>query len=95
MACFGIVAAFLVVHSYSVEEDGDFGVGFADGLAVIAGVCIVVVVLVVEVALVGFAQPLHSDVVLDAVLPGVVDSAYCLVQQALDNPRASAPQNHI
>ena len=74
------------MHSYSVKEDGDSGVGLANGLAVVTGVCTVAVVLVLEVALVGFVQPLHYEVVPYAVCLGVPDSVYCLVQQALDNP---------
>ena len=81
MACVRLPATFLVVHSYSVEEDGDFGVGLADGPAAVARVCTVAVVLVVEVALVGFEQLVHSEVVLDAVLLVVVDFAYCLAQE--------------
>ena len=85
MACVELVIAFLVMHFYYVEEDGDFGVGLADGPTAAAGVCTAVVVLVAKVALVDSEQLMHSKVVLDTVLL-VVDSTYCLAQQALDNP---------
>ena len=86
MAYVRLVVVFLVVHSYFVEEDGDFGVGLIDGPAAIAGVCTVAVVLVAEVALVDSEQLVHFEVVLDSMLLVVVNSAYCLAQRALDNP---------
>ena len=77
MAFVELVAAFLMVHFYFVEVDGDSGFGLADGPTVVAtGVYIVAVVLVVKVALVGSEQLVHSEVVLDAVLLVVADSVY-------------------
>ena len=87
MACFELVAAFLVVHFYSIEEDVDSDSGLADRLVAAAvEVYTVAEGLAAGVTSVSFGQPVHSGVVLDAVLPVVADSAYCLVQQALDNP---------
>lgn len=87
MAFFGLAVAFLVVHSYSVEEDSDFDSDLADGLAVaVVEVYTVADGLVAGVALAGSRQLMHSEVVLDAVLLVVADFAYCLVQRALDNP---------
>ena len=75
-----------MVHSYSVE-DGDSDSAFADGPVVVAvEVYTIAVVLVTEVALVDSEQPVHFEVVLDVMLLGVTNSAYCLVQRALDNP---------
>ena len=71
------------MHSYSVEN----GFALADGLVAAAvGVYTVAEGLVVVVALAGFEQLVHSGAVLDAVLLVVADSAYYLVQLALDNP---------
>ena len=71
------------MHSYSVED----GFALADG-PVVAAVVVYTVAegLVAGVALAGFEQPVHSGAVLDAVLLVVADSAYYLVQLALDNP---------
>ena len=74
------------MHFYSVEEDADSDYAIADRPAVVAGVCIIAVGLVAEVVLVGFEQPMRSEVVLDAVLLVVVDYAYYVVQLALDSP---------
>ena len=49
-ACSELVAAFLAVHSYSVEEDADSDSVLVDGLAVATEVCIVAEGLVAEVA---------------------------------------------
>ena len=87
MAYSELVAVCLVVHSYSVKEDVDSGSALADGPGFVAvGVYTVAVVLVAEVALVGSEQLGHSEVVPDAMLLGVTEPAYCLVQRALDNP---------
>ena len=80
-----LAAAFLVVHFYSVEEDMDFGIGLADGSVAVARVSTAAVVLVAEVALADFEQLVHSEVVLDAVLLVVADSANFLAQRALDD----------
>ena len=82
MACFGVVAACPVVHSYSVED----GFALADGLVAVE-VYTVAEEPAAGVALAGSEQPVHFGVVLDAVLLGAADSAYyCPVQLALDNP---------
>ena len=79
MACVGLAVAFLVVHSYSIEEDAISDSGLADGLAVATGLCTVAAGLVAVVALAGFEQPMHSGAVLDTVLAGVTGSVYCPV----------------
>ena len=88
VACFGLVVAFLAVHSYFVEEDIDSDSDLADGLVAAAiEVYTAAEGLVAEVALAGSEQPMHSEAVLDAVLLGATNSAYyCPVQLALDNP---------
>ena len=70
------------MHSYSVED----GFDLVDGLVAVAEVYIVADGLVAEVAYASFEQPVHSGAVLDTVLLVVADSAYYLVQLALDNP---------
>ena len=71
------------MHSYSVED----GFALADGhVAAAVVVYTIAEVLVAGVALAGFEQPVHSGAVLDVVLLGATDSAYYLVQLALDNP---------
>ena len=83
MACFGLAAACLVVHSYSIED----GSALADGpIAAAVVVYTVAEGLVAGVALAGFEQPVNSEVVLDAVLLVVANFAYYLVHRALDNP---------
>ena len=86
MACFELAVASLVVHSYSAEEDADSDSVLADELDAAVEVYIVTVGPAAGVVWAGSVQLVHSGVVLDAVLPVVADSAYCLVQQALDNP---------
>ena len=86
MACFELVAAFLVVHFYFAGNDADSDSVLADGLVAAAEVYIVTEGHVARVALAGFEQPVHSGAVLDAVLLGVANSAYYYhVQLALDN----------
>ena len=71
------------MHSCSVEDS------FAVADEPVAAATVVYTVaegLVVGVTLVGFEQPVHFGVVLDAMLLVVVDSTYYLVQLALDNP---------
>ena len=70
------------MHSYSAEE----GFALTDGL-VAAEVYTVAEELAIGVTLAGFEQPVHFEVVLDAVLLVAADSAYCcLVPLTLDNP---------
>ena len=74
------IAAFLVVHSYSVAEDFDSDFALADGPAAIARVYTVAVVPIAEVALLDSKQLVHSKVVLDAVVLVVVDYACYLTR---------------
>ena len=50
MACFELIAAFLVVHFYSAEEDADFDSDLVDGLVAAAVVYIATEGRVAEVA---------------------------------------------
>ena len=71
------------MHSCSVED------GFTFANVPVSAIVVVYAVaegIVAGVALVGFEQPMHSGAVLDAVLLVVADSAFYLVQLALDNP---------
>ena len=84
MAYSGPVVACLVVHSYSVVEDGDFDSEHANEHVVVARAKIAVVVLVVVVALSDSRKPMGSEVVQHVVVD--VGTAYYLAHCSLDNP---------
>ena len=74
MAYLELVAACLVVHLYSIVEDEDSYFALADGPLVVAiGVYIAAVVLIAEVALLDYEQPVCSEVVLNVVVLVVAD----------------------
>ena len=78
------VAAFLVVHSYSAEEDADSDSVLADALAAVVEVCTVAAEPAAGVAWAGSVQLVHSEVVPGAVFLVVADSVCCyLVHLAL------------
>ena len=85
-ACSELVAASLVVHSYSAEDAGSDSV-LADELDAAVGVYIVVVEPAIGVAWAGSVRLVHSEVVPGAVFLVVADSVCCyLVQLVLGSP---------
>ena len=86
-ACSELVAASLVVHSYSAEEDADSDSVLADELDAAVEAYIVVVEPAAGVAWAGSEQLRHSEVVPGIVFLVVADSVCCyLVQLALGSP---------
>ena len=79
-ACSELVAASLVVHSYSAE-DADSDSVLDDELAAVVEVCTVVVEPVAGVAWAGSVQLVRSEVVPGAVFLVVADSACCYLAQ--------------
>ena len=79
-ACSELVAAFLAVHSYSVE-DADSDSVLADELDAVVEVYIVAVEPAAGVAWVGSAQLMHSEVVPGAVFLVVAGSVCCYLAQ--------------
>ena len=63
MAYCELVVTFLVVHFYFITKDGDFDSAIADEPVAVAGVYTVAVVLVAEVELLDFGQPVGCEVV--------------------------------
>ena len=85
-ACSELVAAFLAVHSYAVEEDADSDSVLADELDAAVEVYIVVVEPAAGVALAGSARLVRSEVVPGAAFLVAVGSVCCcLAQLALGN----------
>ena len=81
-----LVAAFLGVHSYAVEEDADSDSVLADALAAVE-VYIVAVEPAAGVAWAGSVRLVHSEMVPGAVFLVVADSVCCyLVQLASGSP---------
>ena len=69
------------MHSYSAEEDADSDSVLADELDAAVEVYIVAVEPVAGVALAGFVQLMHSEVVPGAVFLVVAGSACCYLVQ--------------
>ena len=86
-ACSELVAAFLAVHSYSIEEDADSDSVLADELDAVVEVYIVAVEPAAGVAWAGSVRLVHSEVVPGAAFLVVAGSVCCyLVQLALGSP---------
>ena len=64
-----------MVHSCSVEEDGDSDFALTDGPIAAARVYTIALLLTAEVALLDYEQLVHSELVLDVVLLVVIDSS--------------------
>ena len=83
-ACSELVAAFLVVHSYSAEEDADSDSVLADELDAAVEVYIVAVEPAAGVAWAGSVRLMHSEVVPGAEFLVVAGPVCCyLVRLAL------------
>ena len=86
-ACSELVAAFLVVHSYSAEEDADSDFVHDDELDAAVEVYIVTVEPAAGVAWASSVRLVHSEVVPGAVSLVVAGSVCCyLAQPVLGSP---------